>query len=71
MQESLDLELDKDRNLKSKAIYLPNPLYILYSQADGYCRGVDPLLSVEISGDIEDAKDFRSGVYISMDIDIF
>jgi len=59
VQESLNLELDKNRNLKSKAIHLPDPLYILFSQADGYCKGVDQLMSVEISGDIEEAKDFR------------
>jgi len=56
----LNLNLDAERAQTSVSAYLPDPLYILFSQADAYSRGLDPFLGVDITGDQAKAKDWGS-----------
>ncbi|XP_023347732.1 THO complex subunit 5 homolog, partial [Eurytemora carolleeae] len=62
VQEALNLKLDLERAQKGLSVLLPEPLYILFSQADAYARGLDSLLNVEIQGDFNKAKKFRMDV---------
>jgi THO complex subunit 5 len=62
LQDYLGLPLDKIRRQHQAAYHLPKPLYVLYVQADAYREACDPLLTVAVSGDEEEAKSLKQSL---------
>ncbi|PNF43385.1 THO complex subunit 5-like protein [Cryptotermes secundus] len=62
LQDYLGLPLDKIRRQHQAAYHLPKPLYVLYVQADAYREACDPLLTVAVSGDEEEARSLKQSL---------
>ncbi|PSN46673.1 THO complex subunit 5 [Blattella germanica] len=62
LQDYLGLPLDKIRRQHQAAYHLPKPLYVLYVQADAYREACDPLLTVAVNGDEEEAKSLKQSM---------
>ncbi|GAB0099490.1 THO complex subunit 5 [Sergentomyia squamirostris] len=56
LQEALDMEIEKDWEIQRFARLLPHPLYLFYSNAQGYADACDKKMTVTIEGDDEEAK---------------
>ena len=62
VEESLGAKVEETRHHHQLAYLLPQPLFFLYVQADAHQQASDPLLSVSITGDEDDARRLKQGV---------
>lgn len=60
VQDYLEMPFDEIREQQTIAMYLPQPLYVLYMQASAYKDACDKNMNVSISGDIDVAKAMES-----------
>lgn len=56
LQEALEINVESDWAVQRVARLLPRPLYLVYANLSAYSETSDPLLSVMIAGDEEEAK---------------
>ena len=56
VQKYLELPLTSRRDQYELARLLPAPLYVMFSQCEAYSAACDPLLSVQVTGDQEEAR---------------
>lgn len=56
LQEALNMEIEKDWEIRKLAQLLPRPLYLLYANVQAYGEASDKHLAVVINGDEEEAK---------------
>ncbi|XP_059608501.1 THO complex subunit 5 homolog A [Phlebotomus argentipes] len=62
LQDALDMEVEKEWEVQRLARLLPRPLYLFYSNAQGYADACDKYLTVSIEGDDEEAKQIEESV---------
>ncbi|XP_047120063.1 THO complex subunit 5 homolog [Schistocerca piceifrons] len=62
LQDYLGLPLDRIRKQHEISYLLPKPLYVLYVQVDAYREACDPLMTVAVNGDEEEARSLKQSL---------
>ncbi|XP_055705592.1 THO complex subunit 5 homolog [Phlebotomus papatasi] len=56
LQEALEMGVEKEWEVQKLARLLPRPLYLFYSNAQGFADACDKYMAISIDGDEEEAK---------------